>query len=51
MIQGGGGFRFAAESFERSGALRCFGRKKFDSDEALEPGVFGLVDRHRQVSQ
>jgi hypothetical protein len=44
MVQGGGGFGFAAETFEslRIGGER-FG-KKFQSDEAIKESVLGFVD-------
>ena len=44
MVQGGGGFGFAAETLERLAVLGDVFREEFQGDEAIEAGVFGLVD-------
>ena len=43
MVQGGGSASFAAEAFQRLLILRNFVRQEFQSHEAAEHGVLGLV--------
>ena len=44
MIQSGGCFSFAAETFESLAVTCGIVREKFESDKAAQASVFGLVD-------
>ena len=44
VIQGGGGSSLAPETIQGLRVASELVRQKLESDEALEPGVFGLVD-------
>jgi hypothetical protein len=44
MVQRRRGFRLTAKSFERLPVMRKRFRQEFQSDEAVESIVFGLVD-------
>ena len=44
MVEGGGGFGFAAKAAERLGIFGQIVGKKFQSDEAVESGVLSFVD-------
>src|ERR1700730_6015481 len=52
MIERGSSLGLAAEAFQRGRGLRGFPRKKFESDKAAKPRVFGLVnDAHTATTE
>jgi hypothetical protein len=44
MVEGRRRFGFAAKALERLAILSNVFRKEFEGDEAIEAGVFGLID-------
>jgi len=44
VIEGGGGFGFAAETFEGLAVAGGFFGEEFEGDEAVQASVFGLED-------
>ena len=44
MVQGGSSLRFALETAQRQRIASHFIGKKFESDEAVQPGILGLID-------
>ena len=44
MVQGGSSLRFALETAQRERITRDFIGKKFESNEAVQPSIFGLIN-------